>query len=88
MSDWSRLVAISTRTSATPSNAAFDYSPSASCQLINNAGDPFVPSNIRRIPTTSAAKSSTPYERHAPADSTWGYVTNGGTEGNMYGSFS
>lgn len=56
---------------------------------LNNVGDPFSPSHYRL--------NTHDFERevlaefydltHAPADSAWGYVTNGGTEGNMYGLF-
>ena len=74
-----------------PCNAIYDYS-----QLfrflrfsVNNIGDPFLPSNYHI--------NSLEFEREvleifreltkAPKDSFWGYVTNGGTEGNMYGLF-
>ena len=56
---------------------------------MNNVGDPFVES-------TNKANSSQ-FEREvlafwakllrAPADNWWGYVTNGGTEGNLYGLY-
>jgi len=56
---------------------------------INNIGDPFANSNFRM--------NSHEFEREvvrefaqftqAPADGYWGYVTNGGTEGNMYGLY-
>ncbi len=74
-----------------PTNAAFDYSPLFRFLQfpLNNIGDPFVPSNFhlnthdfeREILQTFASLT------HEPADSAWGYVTSGGTEGNMYGLF-
>jgi histidine decarboxylase len=74
-----------------PCNADFDYSelfPFLKCP-INNLGDPYVPSNLqvnthefeREVVETLCKLTS------AAVDSTWGYVTNGGTEGNMYGLF-
>ncbi len=74
-----------------PCNRLFDYGPLYRFLSfpINNCGDPFVPSNFHL--------NSHPFERevlevfreltHAPADSFWGYVTSGGSEGNMYGIF-
>lgn len=56
---------------------------------INNVGDPFAEATYR--------VESREFERevvaffaealHAPADDWWGYVTNGGTEGNLYGLY-
>lgn len=56
---------------------------------LNNVGDPFVDSTNK--------DSSKKYEREvlafwaellrAPEDNWWGYVTNGGTEGNLYGLY-
>ncbi len=74
-----------------PCTALFDYSPLYRflSYPVNNVGDPFVPSNFHL--------NTHPFEREvlgifqqltrAPADSFWGYVTSGGTEGNMYGIF-
>jgi|SRR5579864_3299976 len=74
-----------------PVNAAFDYSSLFRflSYPINNVGDPFVPSNYhlnthefeREVMQAFAEMT------HAPAKGWWGYVTNGGTEGNMYGIF-
>ena len=74
-----------------PINLGFDYS-----ELFrflghagNNVGDPFT-SSVSRLHTHD-------FERevvgtftsllHGEADATWGYVTSGGTEGNMYGLY-
>lgn len=74
-----------------PCNLAFDYS--ALLPLlhypINNIGDPYHASSFRL--------NTHEFERevlgifqgllHAPMDGIWGYVTSGGTEGNMYGIY-
>jgi histidine decarboxylase len=74
-----------------PCAADFDYSPLYRFLAfpVNNVGDPFLDSNYHI--------NTHPYERevldffgesfHAPSGETWGYVTNGGTEGNMYGLY-
>jgi len=74
-----------------PVNADFDYSPLFRFLQfsINNVGDPYVPVNYhinthefeREVLAQFFALTD------APPDSTWGYCTNGGTEGNMYGLF-
>ncbi len=74
-----------------PVNAAFDYSPLLRFLQypINNVGDPFIASNIR-INTHDFEREVVKIFgelTHANPESTWGYVTNGGTEGNMYGIF-
>ncbi len=74
-----------------PCNRAFDYTslyPFLSFPM-NNVGDPFMPSRYHL--------NSHEYERevigffagltHAKPEEIWGYVTNGGTEGNMYGIY-
>ncbi len=74
-----------------PTNQNFDYSallPFLS-YCVNNVGDPFHESNF--------ATNTHDIERDVirrfsdllrlPRDQAWGYVTNGGTEGNMYGLF-
>ena len=74
-----------------PTNQAFDYSDLLPFldYAINNVGDPFHPSNywsnthaIEREVIASFAGLM----RIDPADA-WGYVTSGGTEGNMYGLY-
>lgn len=74
-----------------PTNARFDYTPLLRLLdlPLNNVGDPFTPAHIR--------VNSHEFEREVvqtvgglvgavPGD-TWGYVTSGGTEGNMYGIY-
>ena len=74
-----------------PCNQNFDYSElnDLLAYSINNVGDPYAGSNFRM--------NSHAFEREvldffaqlleAPQDDYWGYVTNGGTEGNMYGLY-
>ena len=74
-----------------PCTARFDYSPLYRFLefSMNNVGDPFVESNYHL--------NTHDFEREvlaqfmdftaAPMNQSWGYVTNGGTEGNMYGLF-
>jgi histidine decarboxylase len=74
-----------------PCNEDFDYSELAGFLefAVNNVGDPFAGSNI--------PLNTHPFEREvltdfadftrAPKDEWWGYVTSGGTEGNMYGLY-
>lgn len=74
-----------------PCNQAFDYSELGRFFefAINNVGDPFGGSNIplnthdfERDVVADFAEFT-----HAPKDAWWGYVTSGGTEGNMYGLY-
>jgi len=74
-----------------PCNAVFDYSPLFRflAYPINNVGDPFVPSNFHLNTHQFECEVLEIFRQltHAPDDSFWGYVTGGGTEGNMYGIF-
>jgi len=56
---------------------------------INNVGDPFVPSNYHLNTHEIECEVLREFARltKAPTDQFWGYVTSGGTEGNMYGVF-
>ncbi len=74
-----------------PCSREFDYSPLYPFlnMPLNNVGDPFIESRYHL--------NSHEYEREviaffsellqAKENQTWGYVTNGGTEGNMYGIY-
>lgn len=74
-----------------PANLAYDYSALTPFlrYSLNNIGDPFHESNYqvntraieREVVATFADLM------HLPADEAWGYVTSGGTEGNMYGLY-
>jgi len=74
-----------------PCNQAFDYTellPFLGYHM-NNVGDPYSATNFgpnthdieREVIETYAELTE------APADNHWGYVTNGGTEGNLYGLY-
>lgn len=74
-----------------PANQQFDYSPLLPFleYSMNNVGDPFHDSNYRS--NTHAIEREVIVDfaglmRIAPEDA-WGYVTSGGTEGNMYGLY-
>ena len=74
-----------------PGNQNFDYSPLLPFlkYSLNNIGDPFHDSNYwsnthgieREVITRFAALM------RLDPDQAWGYVTSGGTEGNLYGLF-
>ncbi len=74
-----------------PCNRLFDYTPLYPFLSfpMNNVGDPFLPSRYhlnshefeREVIAFFAALT------HAKPEEIWGYVTNGGTEGNMYGIY-
>lgn len=74
-----------------PCSSAFDYTPLFRFLgfTINNVGDPFVPSNYHLNTHTFECEVLEFFRAlcHAPADGFWGYVTHGGTEGNMYGIY-
>jgi histidine decarboxylase len=74
-----------------PTNQAFDYSELFRFLefSINNVGDPFHGTNYRLNTMEFEREVVADFARftHAPADEWWGYVTSGGTEGNMYGLY-
>ena len=74
-----------------PTNQVFDYSALYPFMELsaNNVGDPFHDSNFRINTHEIERKVIETFAnlmRHSP-DETWGYVTPGGTEGNMYGLY-
>jgi len=74
-----------------PCNPEFDYSslyPFLNYPL-NNVGDPYEPSNIHFQTHEFEREVLAFFGKllHAPTDNFWGYVNNGGTEGNMYGAY-
>lgn len=86
-----RIRAASTTLVGYPCNEAFDYSellPFLSYSL-NNVGDPFAETNYGANTHDIEREVLNDYARltDAKPDETWGYVTNGGTEGNMYGLY-
>ena len=75
-----------------PTTQLFDYSKLFNffSYHINNVGDPFGGSSNYRINTLDIEREVIDeFARlfHAPKDEYWGYVTNGGTEGNLYGLY-
>ena len=74
-----------------PNNAKFDYSPLFDFLRypINNVGDPYDDSSYllgtREFEREVLAFFARLYK--IPESNFWGYVTNGGTEGNMHGLF-
>ena len=74
-----------------PCTSIFDYSSLYSFLSLplNNVGDPFLKSNYH-LNTHEYEREVIAYYAelvHASLDEIWGYVTNGGTEGNMYGIY-
>lgn len=74
-----------------PCTREFDYTPLYEflSYPLNNVGDPYSSSNFH-LNTHEFEKEVLSFYGElidAPHDKTWGYVTNGGTEGNMYGVY-
>lgn len=88
---FARCRAESARAIGYPASAAFDYAPLYRFLgfPLNNIGDPYLPSNYhlnthdfeREVLATFGQLT------HGAPDETWGYVTGGGTEGNLYGIY-
>lgn len=74
-----------------PTTQLFDYSKLFTFfkYHINNVGDPFGTSNLRINTLEIEREVIDEFAElfHAPKDSYWGYVTSGGTEGNLYGVY-
>ncbi|MFZ2279715.1 MAG: histidine decarboxylase [Prosthecobacter sp.] len=88
---YERLRACSARNVGYPTNQAFDYSELFRFLQfsINNVGDPFHRTNYRLNTMEFEREVLTDFARftRAPDGEWWGYVTSGGTEGNMYGLY-
>jgi histidine decarboxylase len=74
-----------------PCRGYFDYSPLFDFLYypVNNVGDPFAPCTYR-VHTREIERKVLAWFaelNHIPEGDYWGYVTNGGTEGNIYGLF-
>lgn len=74
-----------------PCRGRFDYSALYGFLRypVNNVGDPFAPSTYR-VHTREIEREVLAWFAeltHIPPGDYWGYVTNGGTEGNIYGLF-
>jgi histidine decarboxylase len=74
-----------------PCNEVFDYSPLWRFLKypLNNVGDPYLPSNYHLNTHAFECEVLDIFRTltEATTQETWGYVTNGGTEGNHYGLF-
>ena len=74
-----------------PANLDFDYTALLPFMrhMINNVGDPFHDSNYRSNTHRIEREVIGLFAdlMHLPRDLAWGYVTSGGTEGNMYGLY-
>lgn len=74
-----------------PCNGIFDYSPLYKFLQypLNNVGDPCLASNYHLNTHAFECELLEIFQEltQAPPGSTWGYITNGGTEGNHYGLF-
>jgi len=86
-----RLCEIGPRTIGYPCNQAWDYSELFRFLnfSINNVGDPFEGSNYRMNTHDFECEVLEKFAQYTRADRNdfWGYVTTGGTEGNMYGLY-
>jgi len=86
-----RLSSASARNIGYPTNQAFDYSTLFRFLefSINNVGDPFTGTNYRLNTMEFEREVVADFARYteAPEGQWWGYVTSGGTEGNMYGLY-
>ena len=74
-----------------PCNQDFDYTALLPFMryVFNNVGDPFHDSNFRSNthPIECEVINTFADLMHISRDEVWGYVTSGGTEGNMYGLY-
>ena len=86
-----KFAALRPRSIGYPCNQEFDYSPLYRFLefTANNVGDPFSGSNFRTNTHEFEREVVAEFGRYtqAPPGEYWGYVTNGGTEGNMYGLY-
>jgi histidine decarboxylase len=86
------LVAAAECMAGYPENQVFDYEELFRFLRfsINNCGDPFVLGSTYRLNTHEFERELLLYFEllfRAEARTTWGYVTNGGTEGNLFGLY-
>lgn len=73
-----------------PCSEVYDYSELLPLfrYSINNIGDPFLPSNYHLNTHHFEQEVLVYFEKITKAqESTWGYITSGGTEGNLYGMY-
>jgi histidine decarboxylase len=86
-----RLIALRPRSIGYPCAQEFDYTELQPFLdfVTNNVGDPFSGSNFRMNTHDFEREVIMEFGRltQAPQDDFWGYMTSGGTEGNMYGLY-
>ena len=86
-----RFEALGRRQVGYPCNQTFDYSALLPFMryALNNIGDPFHDSNFRSNTHEAEREVIAHFAdlMHLSQDQAWGYVTSGGTEGNMYGLY-
>ena len=74
-----------------PCSQDYDYSEMTPFlnYALNNIGDPFGDSYFRQNTYPFEREVIEFFQKHlrAPAGQTWGYMTAGGTEGNLYGLY-
>jgi histidine decarboxylase len=86
-----RIARASAQSLGYPAAKDFDYSDLAHflSYPVNNVGDPFADATYK-VETREFEREVVSFFAElfrAPADDWWGYVTNGGTEGNLYGLY-
>ena len=88
--EYERLKVLETTFLGYPCDAAFDYAPLYRFLEfpINNVGDPFEPSTFRLQTKTFEREVLGFFARLFHVRDFWGYITNGGTEGNLYGLYA
>ena len=88
---YASMSALRPRNVGYPCNEDFDYAELFRFLefSMNNVGDPFSGSNYRLNTMEFEREVMAEFARltRAPQDEWWGYVTSGGTEGNMYGLY-
>lgn len=88
---FAQFEALRPRSIGYPCTQDFDYSPLFRFLAFaaNNVGDPFAGSNYRLNTHEFEREVVHEFARYAcaPQGDYWGYVTSGGTEGNMYGLY-
>ena len=88
---FSHLDELAPRNVGYPCNQDFDYTDLARFLKFaaNNVGDPFAGSNYRINTHEFEREVAAEFAKltRAPENDWWGYVTSGGTEGNMYGLY-
>lgn len=88
--EYERLKKLDTMLLGYPCDAEFDYAPLYRFLEfpLNNIGDPFEPSTFRLQTKQFEREVLAFFARLFHVRDYWGYVTNGGTEGNLYGLYA